>query len=332
MMSCLSILTGLESFLSSAVTAWTPLAIPRRHGVRAGRDVLEPQPEDLLGQHRRRGRPVAGYLAGLAGGLFDQLGPHVLVLVLQLDLLGHRHAVFRYRRRAPPFVDDCVPSAWTEGAADRGGEFFHSSEQALACVLLEGKLLSRHEMCLLLPSGPPRLLGSLRPVRLHPLGSGQPTRACHANTVNAPGRPPHCQGFPPSPPGQVMQTRCQRAAATGMIVTLVLILRYGQARPGHPPPGFLSTWQRPIPGRAGSCQCDSAPVPPRARCGAHVQTAFIPSAPPLRWPRKGLDSVRTHDPPPPGGDLQGAWKTGRACRHRRALEAVQPCASECDTL
>src|SRR5262249_53148044 len=63
------------------------------HGVGAGGDGLEALAVDGLGQDGGGGGAVAGHVAGLAGGLFDELGAHVLVGVLQLDLLGDGDAV-----------------------------------------------------------------------------------------------------------------------------------------------------------------------------------------------------------------------------------------------
>ncbi len=57
------------------------------------RDRLEPLVEDGLGQHGGGGGAVAGHVGGLAGDLLHHLRTHVLVVVVELDLLGHGHAV-----------------------------------------------------------------------------------------------------------------------------------------------------------------------------------------------------------------------------------------------
>jgi hypothetical protein len=63
------------------------------HRVHAGGDRLGAFLHDRLGQHGRGGGAVAGGVVGLLGDLAHHLGAHVLELVLELDLLRHRHAV-----------------------------------------------------------------------------------------------------------------------------------------------------------------------------------------------------------------------------------------------
>jgi hypothetical protein len=58
---------------------------------------------DGFGEDRRGRRAVAGDVGGLAGDLLHELGAHVLVLVLELDLLGDRDAVLGDGRGAPNF-------------------------------------------------------------------------------------------------------------------------------------------------------------------------------------------------------------------------------------
>ena len=57
-------------------------AAGQRHRVRTGRDHLEPLAEDRLGQNRRRGRPIASHFVRLAGHLFHQLSPQILIGVV----------------------------------------------------------------------------------------------------------------------------------------------------------------------------------------------------------------------------------------------------------
>jgi hypothetical protein len=63
------------------------------HGVGAGGHVAEALADQRLRQHGGGGGAVTGDVVGLGGDLLDQLGPHVLVGVLQLDLPGDGHAV-----------------------------------------------------------------------------------------------------------------------------------------------------------------------------------------------------------------------------------------------
>ena len=115
------------------------------HRVGAGRDVLGALAEDRLGQDRRRRRAVAGDVARLAGDFADHLGAHVLISVLQLDLLGHRHAVLRDRGGAELLVDDDVPALGAEGRLDRAGELVHAPEHRPARLVVEYHLLSHSE-------------------------------------------------------------------------------------------------------------------------------------------------------------------------------------------
>ena len=61
--------------------------------VGAGGDVLETVVHNGLGQQRGGGGAVTHGVVGLGGDLLDQLGAHVLDVVLELDLLGDGNAV-----------------------------------------------------------------------------------------------------------------------------------------------------------------------------------------------------------------------------------------------
>ena len=61
--------------------------------VGAGGNVLETVVHDGLGQQRSGGGAVTHGVVGLGGDLLDQLGAHVLDVVLELDLLGDGNAV-----------------------------------------------------------------------------------------------------------------------------------------------------------------------------------------------------------------------------------------------
>jgi hypothetical protein len=64
------------------------------HGVRAGRDRFDALAVNRLGQNGGRGGAVAGHVGGLRRHFAHHLGAHVLKRILQVDLFGHRHAVF----------------------------------------------------------------------------------------------------------------------------------------------------------------------------------------------------------------------------------------------
>ena len=114
------------------------------HRVGPGGDVPQGLAENGFGDDRGGGRPVAGHVARLRRRLLHQLGAHVLVLVLQFDLLGHRDAVFRDRRGAPAFVEDGVASARAQGGTDCAGEFFDARQQPTSRFLLEGQYFGCH--------------------------------------------------------------------------------------------------------------------------------------------------------------------------------------------
>ena len=81
------------------------------HRVRARRHRLDAFAEDRLGQNRGRGGAVAGNVGGLRRHFAHHLGAHVLERILQLDLFGHRHAVFGDGRSAEfLFENDIAPS------------------------------------------------------------------------------------------------------------------------------------------------------------------------------------------------------------------------------
>jgi hypothetical protein len=90
------------------------------HGrVGAGRDVAEAFGVDDLGQDRGRGRAVAGDVRRLGGHFLDQLGTHVLEVVLELDFLGHRDTVLGAGGGAELLVDDHVLAAGAERGLDQ---------------------------------------------------------------------------------------------------------------------------------------------------------------------------------------------------------------------
>ena len=63
------------------------------HRVVPGGDRLEPLAEDEFREHGGGGGAVAGHVGGLAGRFLDELRPHVLEGVLQLDVFGDGDAV-----------------------------------------------------------------------------------------------------------------------------------------------------------------------------------------------------------------------------------------------
>src|SRR4028118_1387863 len=78
------------------------------HRVHARRHGLGALADDGLGEHGRGCGAVAGDVVGLGRHLAHHLRAHVLELVGQLDLLGHRHAVLGDPRRAEALVEHHV--------------------------------------------------------------------------------------------------------------------------------------------------------------------------------------------------------------------------------
>src|SRR5205085_2711062 len=97
------------------------------HGVVAGGHQLDALIVDGLGQHGGGGGSVASFVTGLGGHFLHHLGTHVLKLVLQLNLLGHRHAVLGDRRGAKRLVDDDVAALGAQGDLDRVGKDVHAA-------------------------------------------------------------------------------------------------------------------------------------------------------------------------------------------------------------
>ena len=114
------------------------------HGVGAGGNVLHTLFEDGLGQHRSRGGTVTGHIGGLAGHLFHQLGPQVLKLVLQFDLLGHGDTILGDDRRTELLLDNHVPAPGTQGGLHSLGQEIHTLGDLSSNLIPEKEFLGRH--------------------------------------------------------------------------------------------------------------------------------------------------------------------------------------------
>jgi hypothetical protein len=110
---------------------------------RARRDEAQALVVDRLGQHRGRGRAVAGDVTGLGRRFLEKLRAQVLVRIAELDLFGHAHAVLGDGGVAPPFVDDRGAAAGSEGRADGLRHLPDPDPQVLPGLVLECELL-RH--------------------------------------------------------------------------------------------------------------------------------------------------------------------------------------------
>src|SRR3546814_120360 len=85
------------------------------HRVHAGGNGLGALTDDGLGQHGGGGGAVAGDVVGLRGNLAHHLRAHVLELVGELDLLGHRDTVLGGARSTAGLVDHHVAALGTQG-------------------------------------------------------------------------------------------------------------------------------------------------------------------------------------------------------------------------
>src|SRR5262249_49341025 len=107
--------------------------------------------------------------AGLLGDGVDELGPHVLERIGQVDLLADGDAVLGDGRSAEGLVDDDVAPGRSEGQPDRMGQLVGAGQELLARLIGIQKLL-RHFVSVsssFLASGgvspPRRSLGGLTP-------------------------------------------------------------------------------------------------------------------------------------------------------------------------
>src|SRR3954471_12698020 len=132
---------GLDGLLDAALDV---------HRVRTGDDVLRAFAVDRLRQHRRGGGPVAGGVRRLARDLTDHLRAHVLERILQVDFLGHRHAVLGDGRRAEFLVEDDIAALRAEGDLYRIGQLVHTAQDRLAGLLAVHNLFCHRCRLLLL--------------------------------------------------------------------------------------------------------------------------------------------------------------------------------------
>ena len=115
-------------------------------GLAAGRHVAQALADHRLGEHGGRRRAVTGDVVGLLGDFLDELGPDLLVRVLQLDLLGDAHTIVGDGGRAPLLLEDDVAALGAERDLDRVGELVHPSLETAAGLLVESNQL-RHSSC-----------------------------------------------------------------------------------------------------------------------------------------------------------------------------------------
>src|SRR5579883_1636499 len=118
------------------------------HRIHAGGDRLGALLDDRGGEHGRRRGAVTSDIGGLRGHLAHHLRAHVLELVLELDLLGDRHAVLGDARGAEGLVEHDIAAFGAERHANRIRENFDTTQHAVAGVDREFYLFSSHSLLL----------------------------------------------------------------------------------------------------------------------------------------------------------------------------------------
>jgi hypothetical protein len=87
---------------------------------------------------------VTGVVAGLGSHFLDHLGAHVLELVLELDFLGHGHAVLGHGGGAEGALEHHVAALGAQGDLDRVGQDVHALDHAGACITTENDVFCCH--------------------------------------------------------------------------------------------------------------------------------------------------------------------------------------------
>src|SRR6266542_239469 len=112
---------------------------PQRVG--AGGHVAEPLVHQRLRQHGGGGGAVTGDVVGLGRDFLGELGPEVLVVVLELDLLGDRHTIVGDGGRAPLLVEHDVATLGAECHPHHIGELVDTRLQRAPRLGVEQQLL-----------------------------------------------------------------------------------------------------------------------------------------------------------------------------------------------
>src|SRR6202165_538401 len=131
-------LDGLDDFVDGLLDADF-----QEHRVGAGGHVTQPLADDRRRQHDRGGGAVTGDVIRFACDFLDELGPHVLEGILQLDLLRNRHAVVGDCRGTELLVEYDVTAFGADGNSNRVSDFVDAALQRGTGVGIVTQLL-RH--------------------------------------------------------------------------------------------------------------------------------------------------------------------------------------------
>ena len=110
------------------------------HGVRARGHRLHAFAENRLGQNGGRGGAVARHIGSLGCYFAHHLGAHVLERILQLDFLGHAHAVFRDGGSAELFLENDVSSFGSQGDLYCFSQLVDAAQNCLAGLITVNNL------------------------------------------------------------------------------------------------------------------------------------------------------------------------------------------------
>ncbi len=114
------------------------------HRVHAGGHVFHAFAHDGLCQHGGGGGAVTGVVAGLGSDFLDHLRAHVLQLVFQLDLFGHRDTVLGDGGSAEGALEHHVATFGAERDFDRVGQDVHAFDHAGAGFAAENYVFCCH--------------------------------------------------------------------------------------------------------------------------------------------------------------------------------------------
>src|SRR5262249_30357613 len=169
----------------------------------ARRDILQALTDDGVREHGGGGGAITRDVGGLGSDLLHHLSAHVLVVVLELDLLGHRHAVLGDGGAAELLVDDHVAALGANGRLHGRRHDVDPAEQCRTPLVAENHLL--WHLILLLIS----VDGMGRPVRsgqnasrtfvaYDPPDDPDSTQGCRARPPRGGSGTPRCPGSPRS--------------------------------------------------------------------------------------------------------------------------------------
>jgi hypothetical protein len=132
----LNVLRHREEFLSDDVDGLFDAAL-ETHRVRTGSDVAQALAHERLSENGRGGGAVACYVVGLLRDLLDELGPDLLVGVLEIDLLGDGNTVVRDGGGAPLLLENDVSALGAQGDLHSVGEHVHAALERPPGLLVE---------------------------------------------------------------------------------------------------------------------------------------------------------------------------------------------------